>query len=691
MMALVEEGKSGADKNIGKTVGSSTILVKEIGRGAMGAVYLGYDSKLDRQVAVKVLLKECFTDNRQYEMLKKLLVDEGRALAKVKHRGIVEVYELDDGFPALIMELVDDGEDLNSFLYRKKAEWTTTGFRLWFLGIMEQIAFALSAAHSQGVVHKDLKFSNVMIFKDGEGEWRIKVIDFGLAQNLTHVKLSHGVMILGTPSYMAPEQWEDHWSLDAKADVYSLGVMLYEILMHCDFQSSEDVDIIKSNAKNSGYVQSRVGHLPIDQRTIFEFLLAVEKSNRAGGMLEVVGALRNLRLAIMHRDQEAPGSSFPPPKNGVSAEVAESFHAKVEAEQEKFESDLETPAPQVQENFYADIEAAVAAAQSAPLNEGAPVQVTPFIQYEKDFVKRFDKTILGHGAVHAASDEVVNDAVVADAVAATENVASSSPSFDAPAFDATVFAPQVAPAPLDEDAYEDLPLLAFEEGGARDRKKFRFFLIVVIGIVLVGGLMFWWFPSKKDDTTVKVAEKPLIVAENPIKDGSGKQEDVPPTMLPPEKATLASTQPLPPLTLKAGVLPSLDSVIRLFRQEEEWCRKNDKRRSEFVKMPVWLAVCLHNRALDLYGRDREHPEVPIALLDEISARSCFYDLVYRKDQNYVVKDVPLARECEEIQENIRKKFTYFIKGEQFHRISAYLEDRRPHRLKIREDWKKTRP
>ncbi|MCD6109637.1 serine/threonine protein kinase [bacterium] len=326
-VAIDENRKKGDDPNIGKKVGSSTLLVEKIGQGAMGAVYLGYDDKLDRKVAVKVLLREMFSDEHQFEYLKGLLIQEGRNLARVRHSGIIVIHEVDADYPALIMEYIK-GMDFQTFLYSRREQWGKTAFKKWFISKMQEVAEALRYAHSHGLIHKDLKLSNVMISRDEDHKWtQIKVIDFGLAQDNRRIKLTDGEVVLGTPSYMAPEQWEDTWELDRRTDVFAFGVMLYEVLMEVDFHVHTEIPQIKADLKTSGFLESRVGHLPIDQRTVFELLLAISRIKRAGGMLEVIGLLKSLQLSLTHREKEFPGTSFPKPpilgeeKKKVSSEL----------------------------------------------------------------------------------------------------------------------------------------------------------------------------------------------------------------------------------------------------------------------------------------------------------------------------------------------------------------------------------
>ncbi|MBA4336318.1 hypothetical protein C0416_00905 [bacterium] len=647
MLDVIEQEKKKGDKNIGMTVGNGVLLVKKIGEGAMGAVYLGYEPSLDRQVAVKVLLKEFFKDERQYEMLKRLLVEEGRNLAKLaklktKNPGIIEVYGLDENFPALIMELIEDGEDLQSFLYKRQDEWTTTGFRLWFLGIMEQIASALGAAHAQGVVHKDLKFNNVMIFKSFDGEWRIKIIDFGIAQNLTRVKLTHGVTLLGTPSYMAPEQWDDHWSLDARADVYSFGIMLYEILLQQDFHQTEDHESIMANAKDSIYVQKRVGHLPIDQRVIFEFLLAVEKSKRAGGMLEVLGALRSLRLAIMHRDHEAPGTSFPAPPE-ISAHVQhEQSHKVMEAAKEAFEESLETPAPVHVPSVHP-----VPSVYPAPPVPNKPV------------------SRMGTAALYV------------------EKHTDHPPA-------------QIETGPIeafDEEAIFSAPNVVVEN------HKMPFIPIIIALIIIVGGISYFLFfmdkggdeSGEKKEAVATVTEKDVKAMEPDVKVMEPKVEpkkvepQMVPTEVPIEVKEPRPSVPTPPT--KVGEFPSDQYATYMFREWDKWCADNDPLRAKFAEMPMLRAQCLRKKAEEFYAKDRSNPETAIGLLDETFAQVCSYSMIHRKQGAYIGNDMSLAKECATM-EFLYGKFTNFIAGKRIHAVDKFLTDRRPRRLQIQEEWKK---
>lgn len=665
MRNRIKRNKGKGDDNIGKKVGSSTLLVEEIGRGAMGAVYLGYDTKLDRQVAVKVLIKEMFKDERQFELLKKLLVQEGRNLAKVKHKGVVEVHELDDEFPALIMELIENGEDLHSFLYRKKDSWGTTGFRLWFLSIMEQIAFALGAAHAQGVVHKDLKFSNVMIFKDTEGEWRIKVIDFGLAQNLMRIKLSHGTVLLGTPSYMAPEQWDDHWSLDARADVYSLGVMLYEILMQNDFQESDDYEVIQGNSKDSMYVHRKVGHLPIDQRTPFKFMLAADKSKRAGGMLEVVGVLRNLRLAITDRDKEAPGTSFRPPSVAADTTSAEaSSHKMAEEAEAEFEENLVTPPP-----------------VNVPIDPPKPP-------------KRYDKTMMGHVSAQLGSIEVSLDE--------PPDLASGSEPESASADAGTSF--EVSLSEFEDSSHDFSGIdseLRQKQEATRKALLYGSAVVTIIFLIVLPFLYTHYNGSseKKSDPAPELnykAPKPKVMKPAPVMKASMKPKAMKPAPMvkkpvKPVITKIIPPKPLPPKPPKAGEMPSLKYTVYLFNQEDKWCRENDPHRADFDKMPLWRAWCLRKRAVQMYKRAANNPEIAIAFLDEVKAHLCFWEITFRRKGRYRVKDIDLTKECGRIKKLIYKRFTYYLKGRRIHAIDKYLTGRRPHRAKLRAAWKKAHP
>lgn len=660
MKERIKFNKRKGDDNIGKKVGSSTLLVEEIGRGAMGAVYLGYDTKLDRRVAVKVLIKEMFKDPQQFEVLKRLLVQEGRNLAKVKHKGVVEVHELDDEFPALIMELIENGEDLHSFLYRKKDEWGSTGFRLWFLSIMEQIAFALGAAHSQGVVHKDLKFSNVMIFKDTEGEWRVKVIDFGLAQNLMRIKLSHGTVLLGTPSYMAPEQWDDHWSLDARADVYSFGVMLYEVLMQNDFQESDDYEVIKGNSKDSLFVQRKVGHLPIDQRTPFEFMLAVEKSKRAGGMLEVVGVLRNLRLAITYRDKEAPGTSFKLPSEVATPAPAEaSSHKMAEAAEAEFEENLVTP---------------------------APVQVPSEPPIPQPKAKRYKETVLGHPGPDGSMP-----------LLATEEGITSGPAAESSGDSIDVSLSGLEEAPEDKD-----PVVfdfGEEEEESKGRSSLKWALLSALLIVLIGIPIAFHYIAKSGSQKVEEDDPApeLISKAKPRKVIKPAPAMKPAPMVKKPKAMkpvvtkITPKKPEPPKAPAAGEFPSLEYVKYLFKQKDEWCKKHDPKRDKFKILPVFRAWCLRKVAMKLYQKDRNNPEVAIAFLDEVRAHLCHWEMLFRRKGKYKVKDHDLTKECSRIKKLIYKRFPYYLKGSRIHAIDKYLQDRAPHRKKVREAWKKAHP
>ena len=210
---------------IGVIAGSYQI-VSSIGEGGMGVVYLGRHTILDRPAAIKVLLPEL---SQRREIVSRFF-NEARAATASRHPGIVEIYDfgfLPDGAAFIAMEFLQ-GESLASRLRRERRLPVFATIQ-----IGRQIAAALHAAHSKGITHRDLKPDNVFLVPDPEIGERVKLLDFGIAKLTAddapsaHTRTG---MVMGTPAYMSPEQCRGESTLDQRADLYSLGCMLYELL-----------------------------------------------------------------------------------------------------------------------------------------------------------------------------------------------------------------------------------------------------------------------------------------------------------------------------------------------------------------------------------------------------------------------------------------------------------------------------
>ncbi len=191
-----------------------------IGKGGMGAVYKARQPGLDRLVAVKILPPHTATDPGFVERFNR----EARALAKLSHPNIVAVHEFGQvsGLPYFIMEFVD-GVTLRELERAGKLSPREA------LQIVPQICEALQFAHDEGIVHRDIKPENILLDKKG----RVKIADFGIAKILGATSgpdLTKTQSVVGTPMYMAPEQMEKPTSVDHRADIFSLGVVFYEML-----------------------------------------------------------------------------------------------------------------------------------------------------------------------------------------------------------------------------------------------------------------------------------------------------------------------------------------------------------------------------------------------------------------------------------------------------------------------------
>jgi tRNA A-37 threonylcarbamoyl transferase component Bud32 len=193
----------------------------ELGRGAMAIVWRGFDPKLAREVAIKEPVIPHGTSPEVRAELAARFVREGRAIASLQHPGIVTVHAADifDDRPAIVMELVQ-GTTLSDLLKSRRRLDVPTA-----VSIATQLLDALAYAHAAGIVHRDVKPDNVFVTPDG----RIKLADFGIARLADQTRYTQEGTVMGTPGYMAPEQVRG-LEADARADVFSVGAILYEML-----------------------------------------------------------------------------------------------------------------------------------------------------------------------------------------------------------------------------------------------------------------------------------------------------------------------------------------------------------------------------------------------------------------------------------------------------------------------------
>ena len=213
------------DPLVGQTLADKYRIEKLIKRGGMGAVYLGKHVLMDKTVAIKVLHPSLALDDNVVRRFSR----EAKAASRISHPHAVSVTdfgESENGVVFLVMEYLD-GRTLKEII---KSEGRMELNRA--VEIIRQVSGALDAAHEQGVVHRDLKSDNIMLSTTNGGEWA-KVLDFGIAkiqQSERDLDITAANLVIGTPQYMSPEQCSQSVEIDARSDIYSLGIILYEML-----------------------------------------------------------------------------------------------------------------------------------------------------------------------------------------------------------------------------------------------------------------------------------------------------------------------------------------------------------------------------------------------------------------------------------------------------------------------------
>jgi Tol biopolymer transport system component/predicted Ser/Thr protein kinase len=285
-------------------------VVSALGAGGMGEVYRARDTRLDRDVALKILPEAVASDPDRLIRFER----EAKTLASLNHPNIAAVYGLEEG--ALAMELVE-GPTLDELIRAHRERPLPTSDLLdWALPIARQIADALEAAHEAGIVHRDLKPANVKVRADGT----VKVLDFGLAKameppsasgaelmnspTLTARATQMGV-ILGTAAYMAPEQARGK-AVDHRADIWAFGVVLYEMLTGRRAFEGEDISITLASVLKEDV---RWDALPADLPPALHRLLrrCLERDPRRR-----LSSIGDARLELDERDEEPRGAVAPP-------------------------------------------------------------------------------------------------------------------------------------------------------------------------------------------------------------------------------------------------------------------------------------------------------------------------------------------------------------------------------------------
>lgn len=271
------------DLSTGFTFAGRYQIIEKLGKGGMGKVYRAFDKELKEEVALKLIKPEIASEGKTLERFS----NELKFARKIIHKNVGRMFELmeDQGTRFITMEYVS-GEDLKSFIRRSG--------RLGFpkaLSIAKQVCEGLAEAHRLGIVHRDLKPSNIMIDKEGSA----RIMDFGIARSVEGKGITGEGAMIGTPEYMSPEQVEG-LELDQRSDLYSLGIVLYEIVTgRVPFEGATPMSIVmKQKSETPGDPREINAQIPEKLSQVILKCLEKDREERYQEVSELYSDLINV-------------------------------------------------------------------------------------------------------------------------------------------------------------------------------------------------------------------------------------------------------------------------------------------------------------------------------------------------------------------------------------------------------------